>query len=212
MPNQKFFNDTHYRGLKVDTSHGPLIEPYLERAHDTLCWALSQHRRLFAIRVDLRFPQIYWPLEGEVLGNEYLTRFIDSLDAKIQHRQRVAASQGCRIHEARLRYIWAREYSEEGQRPHYHILIILNGDAYNALGSFEGPGLASRIREAWASALGMACIDANGLAHFPENPEYHVSDSFSQPFQELFFRVSYFCKAWSKNPFDGCYPFGHSRK
>lgn len=207
------FNATHFRGLLVMTSKGPLVEQYLERTFDTLHRALASHRKVFAIRVDLRFPLCYWPLDGQILGNDYITRFIASLEAKIQHHQKLSIKQGRRVHAASLRFIWAREYRRGEDKPHFHLLILLNGDAYRALGSF-GPGsqsLASQITEAWASALGLACIDSHGLVHFPANAQYHVDARDTASVEALFYRTSYLCKVRSKVFDEHVHPFGCSR-
>lgn len=207
------FNESHFRGLPVITQHGPLIEQYLERTYDTLYRTVAQHGKLFAIRIDLRFPRHYWPLEGQMLGNDFLTRFKNLLQSRIENSQSVAATRGTRVHPANLRCIWAREYDQGGGKPHFHVLILLNGHAYRSLGKFDpnGQNMMSRILEAWAAALGLACIDTRGLVHVPNNAQYHVDLRDADSMRELFYRASYLCKAWSKDFADGCHPFGASR-
>lgn len=75
--------------------------------------------------------------------------------------------------------------------------------------------MAARIKKAWASALGYHILDISGLVHFPVNPTYHLnqnSTSFSLELDELFYRVSYFAKAKSKNFGDYSNAFGSSRR
>lgn len=45
-----------FQGLPVMMSHVPFITEYLERFHETTQLGLSAHRRVFAVRFDLRFP------------------------------------------------------------------------------------------------------------------------------------------------------------
>lgn len=211
--NLRLFTGSRYNGLPVTTSHGPLVEQYLEKTYAILQRSLASHQRLFAIRIDLRFPRNYWPLEGQTLGNDYLTRFSESLKAKIDHDQRLARNKGTRVHPACLRRIWAREYRREEDKPHFHLVILLNGAAYNALGHF-GSGnqnMMSRITEAWASALGLVSMDARGLVQIPESAQYHVDLRSTASLEALFFRASYLCKMKTKDFGEGLHPFGCSR-
>lgn len=208
------FYGKHYKGLPVITSHGPLIEEYLERAHITLFRSINQHRRLMVVRIELRFPQGYWPIEGCGLGNDYITRFTESLEAKILHSQHLARSRGSRVHSASLRRIWAREYRLDWCKPHFHVILLLNRDAYHVLGDYfsDISNLRSRIIEAWASALGMESIAVEGRVHFPQNAVYHVHADSPESIADCFYRVSYLCKARSKNFHDGFHSFGNSRR
>ena len=81
------YEDT-FRGLPVMMPHAPFITEYLERLYETTQLALSDHRQVFAVRFDLRFPDDYLSL---VYGNTVISRFVDSLTFRIQSaRQRSA--------------------------------------------------------------------------------------------------------------------------
>src|SRR5690606_29710504 len=164
-------------------------------------------------RVDLRFPQAYWPLEGQVLGNDFICRFKRSLKAKIDYSQQCSKRKGHRVRPSGLRFVWCREYDQYGRKPHFHVLILLNRDAFNTLGCFDADraNLSSRITEAWASALGMDPLGCWTLAHIPEGAEYRVDGRNGEGLAELFKRASYLCKAESKSFTDGFHPFGGSR-
>ncbi|TWC30204.1 uncharacterized protein DUF3296 [Pseudomonas sp. SJZ079] len=63
--------------------------------------------------------------------NEVISRFIESFKAKIEHH-RIRARKRCPYaHDFRGRYVWAGEVA---QRPHYHLLILLNRDAFYSVG------------------------------------------------------------------------------
>lgn len=206
------FSDTHFQGLPVLRGF-TMVRQYLESAHSTVMDALRDYPRLYAVRVDLRFPQTYWPLEGQVLGNDYISKFNRSLRAKIDYSQQCSESMGCRGRPTVPRYIWSREYDQYAFKPHFHVLLLLNRDSYHRLGRFDAAhgNLMSRITDAWASALGLEGIACQGLVHVPENAEYWVSRGDGVGLAELFQRVSYMCKAESKCFVDGCHPFGSSR-
>lgn len=208
------FYSNQYKGLPVSIAHSPLIEEYLERTHSTLFRSLRQHPRLMVVRVDLRFPGAYWPVEGGSLGNDYIKRFTESLEAKILHSQHLARSRGSRVHSASLRRIWAREYRLDCCKPHFHLMLLLNRDAYHVLGDYSSnnSNLMSRIVEAWASALGMESIAAKGLVYIPDNATYHVDADNLDSIADCFQRASYLCKRYSKNFHDGFHPFGNSRR
>jgi hypothetical protein len=208
------FYESSFRGLPVLISKAPFVESWLERTYETIHRALAHHRRLFAIRIDLRFPQNYWLPEGQILGNDYLTRFTESLVAKLDHRRMCAQRRGVRVHLHDLRLIWAREYDNgDLGRPHFHLLLLLNGNAHWRLGSFEqdGEGLFGLAKEAWASALGLHLFDMRGLVEIPDNPLYYMAHDHAF-LGDLFKRASYLCKVRSKS-FDGReHSFGCSRK
>jgi hypothetical protein len=115
------------------------------------------------------------------------------------------------IHDSKVRYVWAREIGYLG-KPHYHVLILLNRDAFTALGKFElgRENIFNRLVEAWASALRLTLDECNGLVHIPDNPTYQLDRDDERELQELFFRASYLCKAATKVYGDGQHGFGCS--
>lgn len=48
--------EPYYQGLPVQTRKGPLVEEYLGVLKHVIETALSEYRRVFAFRLDLRFP------------------------------------------------------------------------------------------------------------------------------------------------------------
>lgn len=204
--------DSEFKGLPVMADRGSLISEYLDRAYNTIQKALDHYPRVFAIRFDLRYPTDI-TLPGEQLTNQAIERFVASLKAKIKHNRTTALKLNERIHDTVVRYIWVREYSNNG-KPHYHFLLLLNRDAFHTLGNFNSgnENMFRRIVSAWASALHLTYEQAKGLIHVPDNPVYHVTrNNEDSSFSDLFYRVSYFCKVATKRYSDGEHSFGCSQ-
>lgn len=204
-----FFGEA-YEGFDVLQQRGPLVEDYLSRALYVARLALLKHPRTFAFRVDLRFPSD-WDF-GDSSGNEPLERFFASLKAKILHNRKLRAEESENAHSTALSYVWCREIGEHGV-PHYHLVILLNRDAFFKLGKFKigRKNLFNLLVEAWASALGLLVQEAVGLVHIPDNHAYKLTSDDRDTFNDFFYRVSYLCKAETKHFGDGVHSFGTSR-
>ena len=202
--------EDHYRGLPIQVNKGPFVRNYLRRLDEVVCRALDDYSRVFAFRFDLRFPAAI-DLPDYLYTNEAIERFIESFKAKIKHNRLKAGLSGKYIHDSKVRYVWAREIGYLG-KPHYHVLILLNRDAFTALGKFElgRENIFNRLVEAWASALRLTLDECNGLVHIPDNPTYQLDRDDERELQELFFRASYLCKAATKVYGDGQHGFGCS--
>lgn len=200
------FNDLH---VQIDKC--PFIREYLERLFQTILCTISQYPRVFAFRVDLRLPMGI-PLPDLLLTNVAMDRFIESFKAKIRHNRYKARQERPYAHDSKVRYVWAREISQNGV-PHYHVAILLNNDAFCSLGSFSSDrdNMFNRLEEAWASALCLSREDVKGLVEIPRNASYklHRDDRDSQA--DFFYRTSYLCKADTKVYGDGSHGFGASR-
>ncbi len=207
------YDDT-YEGMPLQENKGPYIREYLIDLKHTIELALAEYPRVLAFRVDLRLPQGV-ELPDYAYTNRVISRFFESFTKKIEyHQERVAQrgySRGCKV-----RYVWAREFGK-GNRPHYHLLILLNRDAYYRVGRL-GSGrvnMISRMQESWAGALGIALELAKGLVHLPENAEYLVNREIRRgdvdELPALFYRASYLCKAATKSYGNRQRGFGGSR-
>lgn len=203
--------EEHFIGWPVQVSKGPFVRSYLNNLNRVIQRALDDCPRIFAFRFDLRFPADL-DLPDHLYTNEVIDRFLESFKAKIRHNRLKAGMSRKYIHDTKVRYVWAREFGCSG-KPHYHVLILLNRDAFNALGKFE-PGrdnIFNRLVEAWASALRLSVDEASGLVHIPDNSAYHLHRDDEREQRELFFRASYLCKAATKAYGDGQHGFGYSR-
>lgn len=209
--NLRLHDDDTYQGLPVMHEKGPFIREHLERLYSTVHRALDDYPRVFAFRVDLKLPTSGM-LPSYAFTNEAISRFLESFKAKIEHSRSMARRNNRYSHDCRVRYVWAREYTMEG-RPHYHLVILLNKDAYSVLGHFlsKRSNVFNRLEEAWASALGLSRDAVVGLVHIPENSVYYITRDSWQSQAELFHRASYLCKAATKAYGNGQHGFGCSR-
>lgn len=204
------YGDAH-KGFRVQEDKSPFVREYLDRLHQTVSCALAQYPRVFAFRVDLRLP-VGPLLPGYACTNEVIERFIESFKAKIKHNRARARLEYKHAHDSKVRYVWAREQGQHG-RPHHHLAILLNYDAFNALGKFESgrDNMFNRLEEAWASALGMPIGAVRGLVEIPSNAAYNLYQADWTGQNEFFYRASYLCKAATKVFGNGLHGFGCSR-
>lgn len=207
--NLKLFFGESYEGFDVLLQHLPMVEEYLSRTLYVTRLALLKHPRTFAFRVDLHFPAD-WSFGTN--DNKPLERFIASFRAKIFHNRKLRAEESEYAHSTAVSYIWCREIGEHGV-PHYHLAILLNGDAFFKLGKFKigRKNLFNLLVEAWSSALRLPVEDLEGLVHIPENHAYKLTRDDRDAFNAFFKRVSYLCKARTKHFGNGVHSFGTSR-
>lgn len=204
------FHGDVFFNYPVQTHRGPLTVEYLERLNQVIHASLVDYSRVFAFRCDLHLPA---GLGGFVFDdNALLNRVIASLKAKVKHNRDQAKRLNPFAHDTVVRYVWCREIGDTG-RPHYHLAILLNYDAFCTLGLFElgRDNLYNRMIQAWASALGLDPFDAERLVHFPDKPFYVLRLDDQQSISDFFYRVSYLCKAQSKQYGKGVHCFGASR-
>lgn len=215
-PNLILVNDPEWNGMPLLRGRVPYAESYLTSIHNTLNQSIDEHRRVTAIRFDLRLPAALDSPDSRVI-----TRFFESLKAQLRAHEEAKRRAGIRVHQAGVRYVWAKEQSIS-HNAHYHCCIFLNRDAYHCLGSFAvapEPGsraanMAQRIQAAWASALGLPADESIGLVHFPTNGVYQVdanSDEFIFQVIGLLKRLSYLAKIDTKRYENGYRCFGRSR-
>ncbi|MBP1146751.1 hypothetical protein JOE33_003674 [Pseudomonas sp. PvP027] len=204
-------NDSDFQGWIIQKDKGPFIKQYLHRLLETVRCALNEYSRVFAFRVDLRFPT-GTQSPDVVYTNEVVGDFIESFRAKIEHNRNKARQRNKHAHPSRVRYVWAREAGQHG-KPHYHLVILLNRDAFNALGYYVSGrnNIFSRLQHAWANALGVALEEAVGLVHIPVNARYELDRDKPEKQADFFYRASYLCKSATKVFGDGSHGFGASR-
>ena len=209
--NHRFHFEGTYHGMPVLSGSLPMVENYLEVLRKVVDYAINDYSRVFSFRVDLRIPGGL-ACDKVVASSAVVSRFMESLKAKIKHNREIAKKNGGLVHDTRVRYFWVREIGDQG-KVHYHFVVLLNGHAYNWLGDFRSANgnMANRIWEAWASALGISVEDAKPLAHFPENPSYMLRRDDPESVAVFFQRASYLCKARTKQYGSGHHAYGASR-
>jgi len=191
-----------FEGFPLMSDKGPFIREYLSALKHTIELAMAEYPRMLAFRVDLRLPQGI-ELPDYAYTNQVISKFFESFSKKIQyHQERVGErgyARGCKV-----RYVWSRETGQGGKQ-HYHLLILLNRDAYYTVGRLgsERVNMISRIEESWAGALRVTVDQVEGLVHIPKNAEYrvdqHVRRGDVDELPVLFNRASYLCKVATKS-------------
>ena len=200
-----------YCGLPVQGDKGPFFQQYLERLQGVIDSALQQYSRVLAFRIDLRFP-VGIILPDDHCTNKVIERFIKSLKAKISNNRKNARQENKYAHDSVVRFVWTREVGSNG-KPHYHMAILLNFDAFNALGKFETgrDNMFNRLEQAWASALGLSVEAVRGLVEIPANSAYCLRRNDPQSQADFFYRASYLCKVATKVYGNGQHGFDASR-
>ena len=184
-----------YKGYPLQEDKGPFVKRDLDKIIRVMNASLKDYPRTFAFRVDLRMPRLL----SSFTESRLIERFISSFKEKVRHA-RIRARRDGYAHDTCVRYLWAREIGDHSGRPHFHLIIFVNRDAYNCLGRYRlgNSNLYSRMVEAWASALRIEPEDAVGLVHIPRAALYSVSANNPDSQNELFYRASYMAKAATK--------------
>ena len=193
-----------YAGMPVLMIRQGLVQDYLAKLHTTIENALQQHSRVLAVRFELLFK------EGtpKHIVEGAISRFIDALKYQLSAASKVPTESGSMPHRTSFRYLWCRE-RHTSDLPHYHFLLLLNGNAYRAVGKFDIglDNLYSRIVWAWNSALRLPqevsyVSMTNGGTFLLER---------GKPYDALFKAGSYLCKAFTKEFSANGNSFGCSR-
>ncbi|MGM0857471.1 MAG: YagK/YfjJ domain-containing protein [Pseudomonadota bacterium] len=211
------YDDIFYGYSVGQFKGGPLIENYLERALLTLNTATHINYNTFAFRIELRFPKIMprLPMHDD---NEVLARFLRYLRYELKTAKTKYTTQ--------IRYIWARE-QDNSIKPHYHLMILLNKNAFDSLGIFSTDkngaysrnNLYHRMMRAWLKAMGFDHDDPRfpKLINVSKNKNtgefwtdnLHRDDWHAM--NEAMFMASYLCKAYTKTIGQGMHVFDASR-
>lgn len=185
---------------------------YQQAFYDVIRNAVDEFPRTVALRIDLRFPPRYQ--YGD--SNREVTRFIESLKAKLLADCQRKNRRWRRNLRNRLRYVWVREVGERNRRKHYHVLLLLNKDFYHGAGSYNADdSLYALIQQAWCSALGLESTQYSALANMTENGCYYLnrnSPDYMQQVTELLKRMEYLAKNHTKCYDDGYRSIGASRR
>jgi hypothetical protein len=201
-----------FEGLPIMVSKGPFIYEHLKKLKLTIERALVQYPRVFAFRCDLRFPTHVQVID-QACSNAAIGAFMESFKAQIESNRNAAARLNPYAHTSEVRYVWAREQGQGSRVHHYHLLILLNQDAFYTVGRLgsENSNMFHRLEQAWAYALKLPVAAVQGLVEVPFNAEYriHRNDAVGQA--ALFERASYLCKEATKPLGNGYHVFDCSR-
>lgn len=182
---------------------------YLNAIQHVFMQAMNNHPRTLMVRFDLHIPQ------GHSFDGRMISRFFDSLKARIRAREDKNQRRGVRVHKTKISYVWCREINKS-ERPHYHVGLFLNADAFNGLGDYREhrDNLAGMIYSAWQSATGYFC-DIISSVHFPKDTPCYLlnvrDEYYTANLNMAFQRLSYLAKEETKQYGDRSNNFGTSR-
>ncbi|EBM2192624.1 inovirus Gp2 family protein [Salmonella enterica] len=196
-----------FDSLLLDHRHGSLNSRYLEKIERVLQYALNEHPRTLAVRVDLRLSPQWYQNDSATcnpnLSSDLLTRFVCSVKSRIKHYRKKREREGERVHPCTPRYFWVKEI-DTADFPHFHGVMFFNKDLFRGLGDFnsEENNLGNIIQQAWLSALDLrGCDEYKSLVHFPSNGVYTLDRNdpgFTRTWNNLMFRLSYLAKDETK--------------
>lgn len=215
-PALKLWWENYYHGMCVQTQKGPLIENYLMRLLDVMSKARKDCNRIFAVRIDLHFPS---GIQTGVidLQNTFISTFMYDLQLELDKAGTKYAHK--------FRNVWCREQGSS-VNPHFHLLLLLNGDAYNSLGYMDKTpsgdygynNLFHRIVRAWSRSISYPQEYMEGLIQVPKKPvinelaTWFFRSNDQAASAEVFGAASYLCKAATKPIGQGVHCFDGSRK
>ena len=211
--NLTVLSEPAYMGYKLHLQHGELIQEYVSILYKGLIQYTHANPRTLAIRLELLYPSDF---KGPVT-NQQITQFFKGLKYRLNLAYEKRIKAGHKAHLPKLAYMWFRE-RDTSLYPHFHLLLLLNRDAYSSLGDYANPNhLLGKIRAAWAGALGIDWEHAKGLATASAckggSPYHHLTHNdpfFDQQMNKLFERTSYLCKAKTKHYGQGERNMGYS--
>lgn len=183
--------------------------------------AFTQYSRVFAFRVDLRFPDnVFTRILSEGSSRYHgavLKAFFAELEKLFVLDQMRQATNGKRVRKTAIRYVWAREQTAEAVVPHYHLMFFLNGDAYYSLGNFksENMNLANKLRVAWHRAVFETDVSIDfcrrrGLVQLSEKGQHEVFSNDPVAIKKVLLHTAYLAKNESKRRGQGYQCFGGS--
>ncbi|OHT22348.1 hypothetical protein A3Q29_11045 [Providencia stuartii] len=179
---------------------------------DVINLAVAEFPRTLALRVDLRFPVNYEYSDS----SREITRFIESLKAKLKVDCLKKNKRWGRRWRNRLRYVWVREMGNCNLRKHYHALLLFNKDLYHCAGIFDSDdSLAALIQQAWCGVLGLSPALYRSLVNFPIKGAFHLNinrEDYERQLTELLERMNYLAKDYTKCYGDGYRSIGRSRE
>ncbi|SFT80025.1 YagK/YfjJ domain-containing protein [Halomonas saccharevitans] len=219
-PHLRLWFDAYYHDMRVQTSRGPLIENYLYTLLRVMNQARRANSRTYAIRIDLRFPEampVSSLLASNAAMNKFFTRLgweLDLIKIKYPHD---------------MRYVWVRE-QDTSDKPHYHVLLLFNGNALQSLGplsayaeksateAYAGDILYHRLVRAWEGVIGLPAEQMGGLVNVSKDKftkeliTFHFHRDDQDSFEQLFYAASYMCKAHTKPIAQGMHCCDGSRR
>ncbi|WP_281516091.1 YagK/YfjJ domain-containing protein [Vibrio parahaemolyticus] len=213
----RLFYEPSFNGCAIQYVGGfPMVTNYLEKLQQVIQLACYNYRRVYAVRIDLRFPQ-FGVNPALFSDNACLKKFFTYLQREID-------ASRLKYH-TKVFYVWAREQNTS-EHPHYHLLILLNYDSICGIGNYsqsvgggyEAENLYHRMVRSWSKAIGVPSELAGGLVNICKKPftndiaQFAITNEYDNTqYDELFHAASYLCKAHTKNFAQQVHCFGSSQ-
>lgn len=207
--NLSLTTESHYEGFPIKTQYrvkgkfylGPIFIDHLKQSINIITSFTDKYPRVQAVRLELLYPKDY----SYPATNQHISRFFKSLNYRIDKYYLKRVKAGKRGVKTEVGYIWTRE-QETSDFPHYHLLVMVNHDAFNGLGGYDNPnGLFGMMRLAWAAALDVSFEKTEGIVSASNrNGESSLHflnrnrDEFKTELKRMIGRVSYMCKVKGK--------------
>ncbi|CFQ96227.1 MULTISPECIES: inovirus Gp2 family protein [Yersinia] len=192
-------------------------EYYVKRISETIDKALADYPRVMAVRFDLRFPDEEDRVDCPTRyydAPDVISNFIASVKSQIEEDIKRKRKAGKTSLTCKVRFVWVRELNQDETKYHYHVLLLLNKDAYSWPGkrltgpSFNFSSIYQIVITAWIRAIkrnGHEKIH-HGLVHLPTNGFYSLNRNkpdFETDYEALTERAIYMAKEFSKGHSDG---------
>lgn len=174
-----------------------VIPEYLDIIESVIDGYVYKWPRTLAIRIDLHFPEDYVPSHKNYMG-DFIRKLQVRIDADLAKKRR----ERVRVHPCKVGYLWVREVGDSC-KPHYHVVILLNRDAYIGWSEYhpDAYGIYGVIYRAWAAALGSEDMFRGTGVFVPESGVYRIDRAPSPESlnrSELLTRLSYLAKVDTK--------------
>jgi hypothetical protein len=208
----------YYEDFQVQQKkeYGPLIRNYLVETVDEILAAVEALPSILIFRADLRFPDDM-PRCSMHDNNQVLTTFFRYFKEEIK--------RASKAYKPFFRFVWARE-QDTSQKPHYHVLIMLNYNVFRSIGKMEPneygvylrDNLYHRMMRCWYRAMGRFETEPHGqLIHMGEDPitgklwTGHLRRNNWHSINQAVYNASYLCKQYSKRFGEGIRVFQTSQ-
>lgn len=205
-----------YNGLSINAGpNKPCDTAILERLDKDLQYMLSKYSRVLEKRSDLHYPE-----DGSISPNPRdIYRLNDNLRRELtrnnplpkEGKKRSSGRKGSPAsHQVDPLISWVKERATGNPHPHYHIDILVNGNAIKS-----GWSIQKRIEKQWANVLGLD--KAHGLVNNcnQSGPDSILIDKSSPNFAEQVnkatYRRSYLAKTKDKDRSKGENRYGGTR-
>jgi len=191
-------------------------EYYVKRISETVDKALADYPRVMAVRFDLRFPDEEDRMDCPTRyydAPDVISNFIASVKSQIKENVKRKRKAGKTKLTCKVRFVWVRELNQDETKHHYHVLLLLNKDAYPWPGKiqtepmFNFYSIYQIVISAWIRAIKRDDHEKNhhGLIHLPIRGFYSLNRNkphFETDCQALTQRAMYLAKEFSKDHSD----------